>query len=117
LLPSQLGSAVPLDVVSWMEARGKRYGYRLWDEDDPEVVWSLAELTQWYITAHELRPVSCWVVTPIAECACKSLRLMEMGIEPVTGCVAPFPLYGCSLLLGINCWSDVQQSNRCWVRV
>jgi hypothetical protein len=45
-------------MVYWMEQHGKQYGYRLWDYDDPEVTWSLPEVTQWYLTANEIQPVS-----------------------------------------------------------
>ncbi|KAL6752116.1 nucleotide-diphospho-sugar transferase [Haematococcus lacustris] len=53
---SEVLSPVRQDMVAWMVAHGKQYGYRLWDEDDPEVVWSLAELTAWYLTANSIQP-------------------------------------------------------------
>jgi hypothetical protein len=58
LLTLQVLSSVRQDIVYWMEQHGKQYGYRLWDYDDPEVTWSLPEVTQWYLTANEIRPVS-----------------------------------------------------------
>jgi hypothetical protein len=59
-LSSQILTPVRQDLMAYMEGTGKRYGFRLWDEDDPEVVWALPELTQWYLTSHEIRPVGTW---------------------------------------------------------
>lgn len=54
---SEVLSPATTNLVDWMEANGKQYGFRLWDYDDTEVTWSLPEITAWYITAHELEPV------------------------------------------------------------
>lgn len=60
---SQVLTPVTQDMAAWMEANGKQYGLRLWDDDGPSVTWGLPELTARHIAAHGISPVgACGVV-------------------------------------------------------
>mmetsp|Transcript_27771 Transcript_27771/g.75111 ORF Transcript_27771/g.75111 Transcript_27771/m.75111 type:complete len:324 (-) Transcript_27771:845-1816(-) len=53
---SKVLSPARTDLVAWMKQNGKHYGYRLWDEEDVEIIWSLPELTSWYLTTKMSQP-------------------------------------------------------------
>ncbi len=54
---SVIKAKVKHNLVTWMEANGKHYGYRMWRNDGADVTWSLPELTAWYLTSREFQPV------------------------------------------------------------
>ncbi len=80
---SEVYSDVRVNMVGWMEAHGKQYGFRLWDVEDADMVWSLPELTAWYLTAKEIRPVSAHMS------ACMRAGSMLSCVRPGTS--APLP--------------------------
>lgn len=53
---SEVLTPVKQNMMGWMESLGKQYAFRLWDEEDQDMIWSLPELTQWYLTANEIQP-------------------------------------------------------------
>lgn len=53
---SEVLSPVQVNMVKWMEANNKLYGFRALDGDDTEVTWGLPELTAWFIVKNKMQP-------------------------------------------------------------